>query len=75
LIEWAELRTFLIPPTLTILLVEIFGLGLNSLKIYAKNALRVTAAYSVFGVFIEASTGGLLGAGLLIALILRPASG
>jgi len=64
--------TVLIPPTLTILLVEIFGLGLISLTIHAKNAFRVTAAYSVFGVFIEASTGGLLGAGLLIALVFAP---
>jgi len=61
--------TVLIPPTLTILLVEIFGLGLISLKIHTKNAFRVTAAYSVFGVFIEASVDGLRRAGLLIALI------
>src|SRR5207247_10453739 len=62
----------LVPPTLTILLVEIFGLSLISLKIHANNAFRVTAAYSVFGVFIEATVGGLVGAGWLIALIFAP---
>jgi len=64
--------TILVPPTLTILLVEIFGLSLISLKIHANNAFRVTAAYSVFGVFIEATVGGLVGAGWLIALIFAP---
>jgi hypothetical protein len=64
--------TVLIPPTLTILLIEIFGLSLITLKIHAKNAFHVSAIYSVFGVFIEASTGGLLSAGLLIALLFAP---
>ncbi len=64
--------TVLIPPTLTILLVEIFGLSVISLKMHAQNAFRVTAIYTVFGVFIEASTGGLLSAGPLIALIFSP---
>ena len=64
--------TVLIPPTLTILLVEIFGLSPVSLKIHAKNAFRVTALYSVFGVFIEAAVGGFVGAGWLTALIFAP---
>ncbi len=64
--------TVLIPPTLTILLIEIFGLSAISLKIHAQNPFRVTATYSVFVVFIEASTGGLLSAGPLIAAVFSP---
>src|SRR5215831_15231813 len=64
--------TVLIPPTLTILAIEILGLALISLKIHAKNAFRVTALYSVFGVFVEATVGGLVGAGWLIGAIFAP---
>ncbi len=52
-------------------LVETQPLSLISLKIHAKNAFRVTAAYSVFGVFIEATVGGLVGAGLFMSSLHR----
>lgn len=64
--------TVLVPPTLTFLLIEVFALSLLSLGIHAKNAFHVVSLYSVFGVFFEATVGGLVGAGFLITLIFAP---
>ncbi len=41
----------LIPPTLPFIVIEILALGALSLRLHAKNPLRVTLFFSVFGVF------------------------
>ncbi len=62
----------LVPPTLGFIMLEMLGLGLLSLKLHAKNSLRVTLLFSIFGIFWELFLGGLVGAPLLIAAILAP---
>jgi hypothetical protein len=64
--------TVAIPPTLPFLLIEIFVLGGIVLWRHAKNVLRVTLVYSIFGVFWEIFLGGLVGAPLIIIALLAP---
>lgn len=62
----------LIPPTLPFIMIEILALGALSLRLHAKNPLRVTLFFSIFGVFWELFLGGLKGAPLLIIVALGP---
>ena len=62
----------LIPPTLPFIVIEILALGALSLRLHAKNPLRVTLFFSIFGVFWEIFLGGLKGAPLLITAVLAP---
>lgn len=62
----------LIPPTLPFILVEMFILGLLALRLHLKSALRVTLAFSIFGVFWELLLGGLVGAPILVDLLIGP---
>lgn len=62
----------IIPPTLPFLVVEIAVLGVIVIKVHAKNLLRVTLLYSVFGVMWEILLGGLVGASILIDLLIGP---
>jgi len=61
-----------IPPTLPFLLVELLALGGIVLWRHAKNVLRVTLVYSIFGVLWEIFVGGLVGAPLIIIALLAP---
>ena len=61
-----------IPPTLPFLLIEILALGGIALWRHAKNVLRVTLVYSIFGVFWEIFLGGLVGAPLVVTALLAP---
>jgi len=61
-----------IPPTLPFLLIEILALGGIALWRHAKNVLRVTLVYSIFGVFWEIFLGGLVGAPLVVIAVLAP---
>ena len=61
-----------IPPTLPFLLIEILALGGIVLWRHAKNVLRVTLVYSIFGVFWEIFLGGLVGAPLVVIAVLAP---
>ena len=61
-----------IPPTLPLLLIEILALGGIALWRHAKNVLRVTLVYSIFGVFWEIFLGGLVGAPLVVIAVLAP---
>jgi len=61
-----------IPPTLPFLLVEMLVLGGIVLWRHAKNVLRVTLLYSIFGVLWEIFLGGLVGAPLIIIALLAP---
>jgi hypothetical protein len=62
----------LIPPTLPFIMIEMFVLGALSIKLHAKNPVRVTLFFSIFGVFWEIFLGGLKGAPLLITTLLAP---
>jgi hypothetical protein len=62
----------LIPPTLPFLLIEILVLGGIVLWRHAKNVLRVTLVYSIFGVLWEIFLGGLVGAPLIVIALLAP---
>ena len=62
----------IIPPTLPFLVVEIVLLGAIVMKFHAKNLVRVTLLYSVFGVAWEILLGGLVGASILIDLLIGP---
>jgi hypothetical protein len=62
----------LIPPTLLFIMVEILVLGVLSLRLHAKNPLRVTLFFSIFGVFWEILLGGLKGAPVVIVALLGP---
>jgi hypothetical protein len=61
-----------IPPTLTFILVEMLVLGGIVLWRHAKNVLRVTLFFSIFGVLWEIFLGGLVGAPLIIIAIFAP---
>jgi hypothetical protein len=61
-----------IPPTLPFLLIEIMVLGGIVLWRHAKNVLRVTLAYSVFGILWEIFFGGLVGAPPVVIALLAP---
>lgn len=61
-----------IPPTLPFLLIEILVLAGIVLWRQAKNVLRVTLVYSIFGVLWEIFLGGLMGAPLIIIALLAP---
>lgn len=62
----------LIPPTLSFILIEMLALGVLSLRLHAKNPLRVTLLFSIFGVFWEIFLGGLKGAPIEILALLGP---
>ena len=64
--------TVVIPPTIPFLLLEILVLGGLVLVLHAKNPLRVTLVFSIYGVLFELFLGGLVGAPILIAAILAP---
>jgi len=61
-----------IPPTLPFILVEMLVLGGIVLWRHAKNVLRVTLFFSIFGVLWEIFLGGLVGAPLIIIAVLAP---
>jgi len=64
--------TVIIPPTIPFLLLEMLVLGGLVLVLHAKNPLRVTLVFSIYGVLFELFLGGLVGAPILIAAILAP---
>ena len=64
--------TVVIPPTIPFLLLEMLVLGGLVLVLHAKNPLRVTLVFSIYGVLFELFLGGLVGAPILIAAILAP---
>ena len=64
--------TVVIPPTIPFLLLEMLVLGGLVLALHAKNTLRVTLVFSIYGVLFELFLGGLVGAPILIAVILAP---
>jgi len=53
-------------------MIEILAFGALSLRLRAKNPLRVTLFFSVFGVFWEIFLGGIKGAPLLTTALLAP---
>ena len=61
-----------IPPTLPFILIEMLVLGGIVLWRHAKNVLRVTLFFSIFGVLWEIFLGGLVGAPLIIIVLLAP---
>ena len=61
-----------IPPTLPFLLIELLVLGGIVLWRHAKNVLRITLVYSIFGVLWEIFLGGLVGAPLIVIALLAP---
>ena len=61
-----------VPPTLPFILAELLVLAGIVLLVHAKNVLRVTLLFSIFGVFWEIFLGGLVGAPLIIIAILAP---
>jgi len=64
--------TVVIPPTIPFLMLEMLVLGGLVLVLHAKNPLRVTLVFSIYGVLFELFLGGLVGAPILIAAILAP---
>ena len=64
--------TVVIPPTIPFLLLEMLGLAGLVMVMHAKNPLRVTLMFSIYGVLFELFLGGLVGAPILIAAILAP---
>jgi hypothetical protein len=64
--------TVAIPPTLPFILVELLVLAGLVLWVHAKNVLRVTLLFSIFGVFWEIFIGGLVGAPLVVIALLAP---
>lgn len=64
--------TVVIPPTIPFLLLEMLVLGGLVFVLRAKNPLRVTFVFSIYGVLFELFLGGLVGAPILIAAILAP---
>jgi hypothetical protein len=61
-----------IPPTIPFLFIEMLVLGGIVMWRHAKNALRVTLFFSVYGVLFEIFLGGLVGAPLIIIALLAP---
>ena len=61
-----------IPPTLPFLFIEMLLLGGIVLWRHAKNALRITLVFSIYGVLFEIFLGGLVGAPLVIIALLAP---
>jgi hypothetical protein len=61
-----------IPPTLPFILIEMLALAGIVLWRHAKNVLRVTLFFSIFGVFWEIILGGLVGAPIIITVIFAP---
>src|SRR6266849_1070604 len=64
--------TVVIPPTIPFLLLEMLVLSGLVFVLHAKNPLRVTLVFSIYGVLFELFLGGLVGAPILIAAILAP---
>ena len=64
--------TVVIPPTIPFLLLEMLVLAGLVLVLHAKDAMRVTLVFSIYGVLFELFLGGLVGAPILIAAILAP---
>jgi len=64
--------TVVIPPTIPFLMLEMLVLGGLVFVLHAKNPLRVTLVFSIYGVLFELFLGGLVGAPILIAAILAP---
>ena len=64
--------TVVIPPTIPFLLLEMLVLAGLVLVLHAKNPLRVTLVFSIYGLLFELFLGGLVGAPVLIAAILAP---
>ena len=64
--------TVVIPPTIPFLLLEMLVLGGLVFVLHAKNPLKVTLVFSIYGVLFELFLGGLVGAPILIAAILAP---
>jgi hypothetical protein len=62
----------IIPPTLPFIFVEMAVLGGIVLLVHAKNTLRVTTVFSIFGLFWEIFLGGLVGASLVAVAIIGP---
>ncbi len=62
----------LIPRTLPFLLVEMLVLGVAVLLLHARSLLRITLAFSVYGVLFELLLGGLRGAPLIVAVLFAP---
>ena len=67
---WCGMVT--IPPTLPFLLIELLALGGIVLWRHAKNVLRVTLVYSIFGVLWEIFFGGLVRAPLVVIALFAP---
>lgn len=61
-----------IPPTLPFLFIEMLVLGALVLRLHARNVLRVTLVFSIYGVLFEIILGGLQGAPLIIIALLGP---
>ena len=61
-----------IPPTLPFLLIEMIVLGAIVSIVHAKDLVRVTLLFSVYGLSFELLVGGLAGAPLLIDVVLAP---
>ena len=61
-----------IPPTLPFIIVEMLVPGGIVLWRHAKNVLRVTLFFSIFGVLWEIFLGGLVGAPLIIVALFAP---
>jgi hypothetical protein len=64
--------TVVIPPTIPFLLLEMMALAGLVLVLHAKSPLRVTLAFSIYGVLFELFLGGLVGAPVVIAALLAP---
>ena len=64
--------TVAIPPTLPFLFIEMLVLGGIVLWRHAKNALRITLVFSIYGVLFEIFLGGLVGSPLVIIALIGP---
>ncbi len=64
--------TVVIPPTIPFLLLEMIVLAGLVLRVHAKNPLKVTLVFSIYGLLFELFLGGLVGAPVVIAALLAP---